>query len=116
VTVVYGPPAQPAYTYNASPAQTPQMGIYDQYGQRVSPHQEGAGGGYAPAASGSPIYLIAFKDHVIRAAISYSVNGNTLHYVTPEHEDKQTSLENVDRGFSIQLNRERHVAFQLPNQ
>jgi len=65
---------------------------------------------------GSPIYLIALKDHTIRAAISYSVTGNTLHYVTMEHEAKEAPLDSVDRAFSAQLNRERHVPFQLPAQ
>jgi hypothetical protein len=84
------------------------MRTYDQYGQEVQPA--------APStpASGSPIYLIAMKDQAIRAAAAYWVDGRTLHYVTLQHEEKQVPLESVDRGLSLQLNRERRVAFQLP--
>jgi hypothetical protein len=34
--------------------------------------------------------------------------------VTLQHEEKQVPLDSVDRGLSLQLNRERRVAFQLP--
>jgi len=44
--------------------------------------------GERPAAS--PIYLVAFqKDHEIRAAAAYWVDGQTLHYVTQQHEEKR---------------------------
>lgn len=68
------------------------------------------------SAGGSPIYLIAFKDHVIRAAAAYWLDGGTLHYVTLQREEKQAPLDTVDRGFTLQLNRERRVPFQLPAQ
>ena len=99
VTVVY--PQQTA-TVAAQPVR-PVTREYDQYGQEVRPNA-------------SPLYLIAFKDHTIRAAISYRVEGNTLHYVTMQNEDKQAPLDAVDRPLSLQLNRERRVAFQLPQQ
>jgi hypothetical protein len=76
---------------------------YDQYGQEVRP-------------AGSPLYLIAFTDHTIRAATAYRVEGNTLHYTTPEKEEKEVPLNTVDRALSTQLNRERQVPFQLPPQ
>ena len=108
VTVIYpaAPPA-PAPTY-AAPAR-PAMRTYDQYGQEVAPA--------APAASeaaGSPVYLIAAKDQVIRAAAAYWVDGRTLHYVTLQHEEKQIPLDAVDCALTLQLNRERRVPFQLP--
>jgi hypothetical protein len=31
-----------------------------------------------------------------------------------QHEEKQAPLDSVDRGLTMQLNRERNVAFQLP--
>ncbi|HUI56383.1 MAG TPA: hypothetical protein VLY04_15515 [Bryobacteraceae bacterium] len=106
VTVVYAPPQQaPAPVY--SPAPEPVTRTYDQYGQEVQP------GG---SSNGSPIYLIAMKDHVIRAAASYWADGKTLHYVTLEREEKQVPLDSVDRDFSLQLNRERRVPFRLPAQ
>ena len=74
---------------------------YDQYGQGIR-------------SNASPLYLIAFNDHTIRPANSYRVDGNTLHYVTMEHEEKQAPFDTVDRALSLQLNRERSVPFQLP--
>ena len=61
-----------------------------------------------------PIYLIAFSDHRIQACLAYWVEGDTLHYVTREHEHKQVSLDGIDRAFSEQLNRDRRVEFRLP--
>jgi hypothetical protein len=63
---------------------------------------------------GETIYLIAFKDHRITAVKAYWAEGDTLHYVTREGEHKQAPFDSIDRTFSEQLNRDRHVAFQLP--
>ena len=68
------------------------------------------------SADGSPLYLIALKDHVIRAAIAYWVEGKTLHYITLQHEQREVPVDMVDRNFSVQLNRERGVPFPLPAQ
>jgi len=59
------------------------------------------------------LYLIAFKDHTIRAVLAYWADGATLHYVTMDHEQKQTTLASVDRDLSERLNRERNVAFHI---
>lgn len=59
-------------------------------------------------------YLIAFTDHSIQAAIAFHVNGDQLYYTTRDNVEKQVRLANVDRRFSEQLNRDRHVQFQLP--
>src|SRR5690242_15145730 len=100
VTVVYPPqPVQPLSVERARPVTRE----YDQYGQEIRP-------------AGSPLYLIAFTDHTIRAAISYRIDGNTLHYTTAEREEKEAPLNTVDRTLSMQLNRERQVPFQLPPQ
>jgi hypothetical protein len=101
---VIAPPAQqqPIYVERANPV----THEYDQYGQEVR--------GGAPASTGPPIYLIAMKDHVIRAAAAYWVEGSILHYVTLEHEAKTVPLEGVDRPLSAQLNRERRVQWSLP--
>jgi hypothetical protein len=106
VTVIYP-------TQSVAPAATfverarPVTREYDQFGQEIRPPAVGAG---------SPIYLIAFNDRVIRAAVSYFVDGRTLHYVTLEREERQVPLDTVDRALSLQLNRERQVPFQLPAQ
>jgi hypothetical protein len=109
VTVIY--PAQPqASTSVYVERARPEMREYDEYGQEVQPSAS------APpsSAAASPIYLLAFKDHVIRAAASYWVEGRTLHYVTLEHDARQVPLSDVDRDLTLQLNHERRVTIQLP--
>jgi hypothetical protein len=61
-----------------------------------------------------PLYLLAFNDGTIRAVLAYWAQGTTVHYVSMDHEQKQTPLGSVDRGLSERLNRERGVTFQLP--
>ncbi len=112
VTVVYPPEqaTQISYQQRANPV----VRNYDQYGQEVGPSGSSSSAAPARAAGSSLIYLVAFKDGVIRAAESYSVSGNTLHYVTLQHEEKSAPLDSIDRSLSQRLNRERNVAFQLP--
>jgi hypothetical protein len=103
VTVVYAPPAAaPATVYveRSGPER-------DEYGQVIQRPRS------APD-SDSSIYLIAFHDRSIFAAVAYWVEGGTLHYVTQEHEQKQVPLSSVDRELSDKLNRERGIAFSLP--
>jgi len=100
------------YSYPQAPAQAQQAPVAPQtYAQQRPPAP-------APASTqpgGSPdYYLIAFSDHSIRAAISYTVDGDTIHWTTREHEQMQAPLSSVDRRFSEQINRDRHVEFRLP--
>jgi hypothetical protein len=67
-----------------------------------------------PLVARSPLYLIALKDGAIHAALSYHVDGGTLRYTAFGGGRKEVSLDQVDRGLSEELNRERHVAFHLP--
>jgi len=69
---------------------------------------------FTRAESRPAYYLIAMKSGVIRAALSYWVEGSTLHYVDRGQQHRQTPLSSVDRGFSVQLNKERDVEFPLP--
>jgi hypothetical protein len=57
--------------------------------------------------------LIAFRDSTIRAATTYWVEDGTLHYLDSSHKEKQAPLSSVDGDLSAQLNRERHVPFNL---
>ena len=93
-TIVY-PPSQPVQP--ARPARPEIREYRDEYGQ-----------------AREVTYLIAFKDGVIRAAISYWADGNTLHYVTRDRQEHTVPLEEVDRGFSERLNRDQRVPFKLP--
>ena len=60
------------------------------------------------------IYLIAYKDSSIHAAIGYWTEGDTLHYVTQQGTVNRISLDQVDKLLSDQLNSERKVAFPIP--
>jgi hypothetical protein len=60
------------------------------------------------------LFLLAMKDGTIRAVVAYWVDGITVHYVTMDHEQKQTPLSSLDHSLSERLNRERNVTFSLP--
>jgi len=106
VTVVT-PPPQPAYPVVISqPIQTAQPVVHE-YRTQVDY------GLPAERQTGPILYLIAFRDHVIRAALAYWVQGNTLHYLDTDHKEGQAPLSAVDPEFSAQLNRERHIPFSL---
>jgi hypothetical protein len=100
VTMVYPYSSAPS-TVAANPAYS---STRSSYGQETA----------APRPGASPIYLIALNDRTIRAAEAYWVDGPTLHYVTLQHEQRQTPLDAVDRALTLQLNRERHIPFQWP--
>jgi hypothetical protein len=114
VTVVYPQSAQTAPNSVYVERANPNLRQYDEYGQEI--RQPAIGRSSGGDGNGSPLYLVAFRDHSIRAAAAYWVDGRTLHYVTPQHEEKQAPLDAIDRDFSLQLNRERHVQFSLPAQ
>jgi hypothetical protein len=59
-------------------------------------------------------YLIAFKDHSIYSAYAYWVEGDTLHYVTPQRVHNQASLSLVDRELTEKLNRNHAMQVKLP--
>ena len=106
VTMMYAPPAPAPATVYVERAGPPTC-QRDEYGQEIQRPRS------APD-SDSSIYLIAFRDRSIFAAVAYWAEGGTLHYVTQEHEQKQVPLSTVDRDLSDKLNRERGVAFSLP--
>jgi hypothetical protein len=67
-----------------------------------------------PEDRSAVVYLLAFTDNVIRPALAYWVEEDTLHYVGLDRKQRQAALETVDRELSMQLNRERGVPFRLP--
>ena len=100
VTAVYPQYQQQQAAPAPAPQQTPRPVMHeyrDEYGQ-----------------SRDVTYLIAFRDGVIRAAVAYWVDGDTLHYVTRDHQERTTPLDSIDRSFSERLNRDQRVPFHLP--
>jgi hypothetical protein len=61
-----------------------------------------------------PVFLIAMKDHTVYAASAYWVEDGVLNYVTTDGDQNSASMELVDRNLSRRLNRDRRVAFGLP--
>ena len=100
-TVVYPPPSPPVII-----AETVHPVIHEY----TQPDDYGT-----PAArENQPIlYLIAFRDSTIRAATTYWVADGVLHYLDTGHKEKAAPLASVDRDLSAQLNRERHVPFNI---
>ncbi len=60
------------------------------------------------------IFLIALKDSSVYSAVAYWLEGDTLHYITPQGKHNQVSLDLVDRAISEKLNQGRKVEFRLP--
>jgi hypothetical protein len=67
----------------------------------------------SPSEAKATIYLIALKNQAIYPAIAYWVEGDTVHYITPQGTHNQVSFSLVDRDFSEELNRERNIEFKL---
>jgi hypothetical protein len=53
---------------------------------------------------GPPVYLIAFKDSTIHAAIAVWTHRLMAHYMTREGAHEQVLLDLVDRKFAAELN------------
>ena len=122
---------QPNVTIINPPQQTPQVIINQNFvPERATPvireygddsadgvHVYEAPGREAVDTSGdgASYYLIAFKDHSIYSAFAYWIEGDTLHYVTPQRVHNQASLSLVDRELTDKLNRDRNMQVKLPN-
>jgi len=104
VTVVYPPPQQPVYPTVITLTAHPVMHEYRQPEDYGLPSEH---------ASQPVLYLIAFNDHVIRAATTYWIENDKLRYLDTDHKQKEAPLASVDRDFSAELNRERRVPFRL---
>ena len=123
---------QPNVTIINPPQQVPQVVINQNFiPERATPvmreySQDSSGGIQSYEAPGrQPVetspedntgyYLLAFKDHSIYSAFAYWVEGDTLHYVTPQRAHNQVSLNLVDRDLTDKLNRDRNLQVKLPN-
>ena len=121
---------QPNITIINPPQQTPQVIINQNFiPERATPAmheytQDSSGVHIYEAPARNPVentpdeatdyYLIAFKDHSIYSAFAYWVEGDTLHYVTPQRVHNQASVTLVDRELTQKLNSERNLQLKLP--
>jgi hypothetical protein len=106
-------PGYYGYDYGATvsvppPAQQPPPSYAAPQNYGTAPQQQGS---YNQAPD---YYLIAFNDHTIQAAVTYSIDGDTLRWTTREGQQLTAPLSSVDRRFSEQINRDRRVEFRLP--
>lgn len=103
-TVVYPPPVQPMV----------QPMVPETAHSVIHEYPRPADSGTPPERSSSPIlYLIAFRDKNIRAAMTYWVQDGALHYLDTGHQLQKAPLSSVDRDLSARLNSERHVPFNI---
>jgi hypothetical protein len=112
----YGAPYYDSGYYGGNIAYTPQAPPEPPraptvINQNIGGTTAGTSGSFYRAAD---YYRIAFNDHTIRAAVSYTVEGDQIRYTTREHEEKTAPLSSVDVVFSEQINRDRRVEFRLP--
>jgi hypothetical protein len=108
----YGYSSAPAVAYQSDPA--PPVRVYE-YPRTVRPETREYSAESSAHSNEKPIYLIAFKNQDnLRAAEAYWVTDGTLHFITLQHEQRQTRLDSVDRALTYRLNHERHVDFHLP--
>jgi hypothetical protein len=59
-------------------------------------------------------YLIAYKNHTVYPALSYWIDGQTLHYVTTDNAENQASMAFIDVAQTTKLNSDRAVPFIAP--
>ncbi|MEO8127163.1 MAG: hypothetical protein ABI822_08730, partial [Bryobacteraceae bacterium] len=116
----------PAATYASAPAvyygydsQPSQPVVINQYYRTAAPRaqvrEEAPPQPAAAVPSRAPEYwLIAFPNGSVVLAVSYWTDGNTLHYVTRNKEQKQIALSAIDRDLTQQLNGERGLEFRIP--
>ena len=75
---------------------------------------------YAPAAApAEPLaeqasFALVLKDGSIRSAVAVSAQDNTVHYVDPDGQHLNVSLDLIDRQATKRLNTERKLRLQLP--
>jgi hypothetical protein len=110
----YYPPADPGGPNLAYAPLAPAVTIVETPHSVIHEYTTSADYGAPPERQNQPLlYLIAFRDSTIHAAMTYWVADGSLHYLDSDHKEKQAPLGSVDRDLSAQLNRERHVPFNL---
>jgi hypothetical protein len=110
------PPPQQNYGYDQGYPQQgqgqagpPPQQQQPQYGPPPQTQPQSANQGVA-----AQFYLIAFSDHTIQAATAYKVEGDQLYWQDRDNQEHHVPLSKIDVPFSQQINRDRHVDFQIP--
>jgi len=61
-------------------------------------------------------YLIAYKDHHVYTAVTYWVEGSTLHYLTTDEEHNQAPVSAIDQEMTKRLNEGRDLGITVTEQ
>lgn len=111
ITIIMAPPqpASPPVTINQYFTGEPRA----QERETVNTYQAPVRTPVEPPAD-SVTFLIALKDSSVYTAVAYWVEGDTLHYITPQGRHNKVSLELVDGALSEKLNQGKKVEFRLP--
>ena len=114
------PPPQQNYGYQQG---YPQQQGYPPQGQgQVGPPLQQQQPQYGPPqtqpqsandGNSGQFYLIAFSDHTIQAATAYKVEGDQFYWQDRDNKEHHVPLSSIDVPFSQQINRDRHVDFQI---
>ncbi len=108
--IIYIVPSSPerSMTTTAPPPQHPGVVTY------VVPPRETPRETQAAPASAQRLYLIAFQSQSIYTAVEYWLEGDTLHYRTPQGAHNQATLDQIDVELTVRLNRERGIDIRIP--
>ncbi len=93
--------------YYSAPAQSQQSPSQSE--DSLTTYQAPASNAYAEvpeeaAPKAAKYYLIAYKDHHVYTAVTYWVEGQTLHYLTTDEEHNQAPVSSIDTELTKKLN------------
>jgi hypothetical protein len=64
--------------------------------------------------SAQKIFLLTLKDGTLRQAVAFWAEGETLHFVQPDHKQEKVALGQLDRESTKRFNAERGIEIKLP--
>ncbi len=119
--VVLPPPQPPQVNVYTDDTPQPMVREYGPRGEELPPRNFSGVSTYQAPSSSRPApasdevrFLIPLKDNSVYTAVAYWVEGDMLHYITPDGMHNQVSMSLVDRGLAERLNANSRAGFHLP--
>jgi hypothetical protein len=114
---------QPVVIMNqqAAPPPTPILVMNPEYKQETAPNPvmreySAVSTPYANFQPSAPkVFLLALKDGTLRQAVAFWAEGDTLHFVQPDHKQDSVTFVKLDREASKRFNSERGIEIKLPD-
>lgn len=99
----------PAPILIVNPDYTPEVAkpVLREYSNISNPYEN-----FTPAAR--KVYLLTLKDGTLRQAVAFWAEGDTLHFVQPDHKQENVPMSNLDRESTKRFNSERGLEIRLP--